>query len=78
MDIERTDRDFKHLKTAEKYFFHTNKAIHKNYLKKYDIKWMIRYWSGYKIGSWKISKRDKPLAIFENTQKVIPKKKTYI
>ena len=34
IDIERTDRDFNHVKFAEKYFFHTNKSIHKNYLTK--------------------------------------------
>ena len=28
IDIERTDRDFNHLKFAEKYFFHTNKSSH--------------------------------------------------
>ena len=27
IDIERTDRDFNHVKFAEKYFFHTNKSI---------------------------------------------------
>ncbi len=38
IDIERTDRDFNYLKFAEKYFFHTNKSNHNNYLtKKYDI-----------------------------------------
>jgi len=26
IDIERTDRDFNHIKFAEKYFFHTNKS----------------------------------------------------
>ena len=34
IDIERTDRDFNHVKFAEKYFFHTNKSIHNNYLTK--------------------------------------------
>ena len=34
IDIERTDRDFNHLKFAEKYFFHTNKSNHNNYLTK--------------------------------------------
>ena len=27
IDIERTDRNFNHIKLAEKYFFHTNKLI---------------------------------------------------
>jgi len=31
IDIERTDRDFNHIKFAEKYFFHTNKSNHNNY-----------------------------------------------
>ena len=30
IDIERQDRDFNYIKFAEKYFFHTNKSIHKN------------------------------------------------
>ena len=34
IDIERTDRDFDHIKFAEKYFFHTNKSIQNNNLKK--------------------------------------------
>ena len=34
IDIERTDRDFNHVKLAEKYFFHTNKSIHNNNLTK--------------------------------------------
>lgn len=34
IDIERTDRDFNHVKFAKKYFFHTNKSIYKNYLTK--------------------------------------------
>ena len=31
IDIERTDRDFNHVKFAEKYFFHTNKSIHNKF-----------------------------------------------
>ena len=34
IDIERIDRDFNHIKFAEKYFFHTNKSNHNNYLTK--------------------------------------------
>jgi len=34
IDIERTNRDFNHVKIAEKYFFHTNKSTHNNYLTK--------------------------------------------
>ena len=34
IDIERKDRDYNHIKFAEKYFFHTNKSNHNNYLKK--------------------------------------------
>jgi len=34
IDIERKDRDFNYVKLAEKYFFHTNKSNHNNYLKK--------------------------------------------
>ena len=30
IDIERTDRDFNHIKFAKKYFFHTNKSKHNN------------------------------------------------
>ena len=42
IDIERTDRNFNHIKFAEKYFFHTNKSNHNNYFnKKYDTKSMV-------------------------------------
>ena len=41
IDIERIDRDFNHIKFAKKYFFHTNKSNHKNYLKKNDTKSMV-------------------------------------
>ena len=34
IDIERTERDFDHKKFAKKYFFHTNKSNHNNYLTK--------------------------------------------
>ena len=34
IDIERTDRNFNHIKFAEKYFFHTNKSIDNNNLTK--------------------------------------------
>ena len=34
IDIERIDRDFNHIKFAEKYFFNTNKSNHNNYLTK--------------------------------------------
>ena len=37
IDIERTDRDFNHVKFAEKYFFRTNKSTHKNKLTKNKI-----------------------------------------
>ena len=37
IDIERTDRDFNHRKFAEKYFFHTNKSTHNNFLTKNTI-----------------------------------------
>ena len=33
IDIERTDRDFNHIKVAEKYFFQTNKSTHKKLTK---------------------------------------------
>jgi len=36
IDIERADRDFNHGKFSKKYFFHTNKSIHKNNLTKYE------------------------------------------
>ena len=50
IDIERTDRDFKHIKFAEKYFFHTNKSNHNNFLTKnmilnqwYDVESAIKW-----------------------------------
>ena len=32
IDIERTDRNFNHIKFTEKYFFHTNESSNYNYL----------------------------------------------
>ena len=37
IDIERTDRNFNHVKIAEKYFVYTNKSNHNNYLTKHMI-----------------------------------------
>ncbi len=76
IDIERTDRDFNYLKIAEKYFFHTNKTIHKNYLTKNMI---LNQWCAVEAAiKWdhgKLAKDINHWQYFENTQKVIHKKK---
>ncbi len=76
IDIERKDRDFNHFKIAERYFFHTNKTIHKNYLTKNKI---LNQWCAVEAAiKWdhgKLAKDINHWQYFENTQKLIHKKK---
>ena len=76
IDIERTDRDFNHVKFAEKYFFHTNKSIHNNNLTKNMI---LNQWCAVEAAiKWdhgKLSKDIKHWQYFEKTQELIHDKK---
>ena len=76
IDIERIDRDFDHVKFAEKYFFHTNKSIHNNHLTKNMI---LNQWCAVEAAiKWdhgKLAKDIKHWQFFEKQKKLIHKKK---
>ena len=76
IDIERTDRDFKHIKFAEKYFFHTNKSNHNNYLTKNMV---LNQWCAVEAAiKWdhgKLAKDINHWQFFEKPKELIHKKK---
>ena len=76
IDIERTDRDFNHIKFGEKYFFHTNKSDHNNYLTKNMI---LNQWctveAAIKWDHGKLSKDIHHWQYFEKPKDLIHKKK---
>ena len=76
IDIERTDRDFNHIKFAEKYFFHTNKSIHNNNLTKNMI---LNQWcaveAAIKLDHGKLSKDINHWQYYEDPKELIHKKK---
>ena len=76
IDIERTDRDFNYIKFAEKYFFHTNKSIHNNYLTKNMI---LNQWCAFEAAiKWdhgKLAKDINHWQFFEKPKKLIHEKK---
>ncbi len=76
IDIERTDRDFNHIKVAEKYFFHTNKSIHKKKLTKYMI---LNQWCAVEAAiKWdhgKLSKDINHWQYYEKPKELINNKK---
>ena len=76
IDIERRDRDFNHVKFAEKYFFHTNKSIHNNNLTKNMI---LNQWCAVEAAiKWdhgKLAKDIKHWQFFEKPKELIHKKK---
>ena len=76
IDIERTDRDFNYLKFAEKYFFHTNKSDHNNYLTKNMI---LNQWCAVEAAiKWdhgKLAKDINHWQYFEKPKDLIHKKK---
>ena len=79
MDIERTDRNFKHEKFAEKYFFHTNKSIHKNNLTKDMI---LNQWCAVEAAvKWDHGKLAKDIIhwqYFENPKQLINREKNIL
>ena len=76
IDIERRDRDFNYVKFAEKYFFHTNKSIHNNYLTKNMI---LNQWCAVEAAiKWDHGKLAKDInywQYFEKPKELIHKKK---
>jgi len=79
IDIERTDRDFNHIKFAEKYFFRTNKSIHKNKLTK---KTILNQWCAVEAAiKWdhgKLSRDINHWQYFEKPKELIHKKKNLL
>jgi len=76
IDIERTDRNFNHVKFAEKYFFRTNKSMHNNNLSKNKI---LNQWCAVEAAiKWdhgKLSKDINHWQYFQNPQELIHKNK---
>jgi len=76
IDIERIDRDFNHVKFAEKYFFDTNKSIHNNNLTKNMI---LNQWcateAAIKWDQGKLSKDINHWQYFEKPKELIHDKK---
>ena len=76
IDIERTDRDFNHIKFAEKYFYHTNKSIHNNNLTK---KMILNQWCAVEAAiKWdhgKLAKDINNWQYFEKPKELIHKTK---
>ena len=76
IDIERMDRDFNHVKLAEKYFFHTNKFSHKNLLTK---KMILNQWCAVEAAiKWdhgKLSKDIKHWQYYDKPKELIHNKK---
>ena len=76
IDIDRTDRDFNHIKFAEKYFFHTNKSNHNNYMTKNMI---LNHWCAVEAAiKWdhgKLAKDINHWQFFEKPKELIHKKK---
>ena len=76
IDIERTDRNFKYKKIAEKYFLYTNQSTHKNKLTKTKL---LNQWCAVEAAiKWdhgKIAKDIKHWQFFEKPKELIHKKK---
>jgi len=75
IDIERTDRDFNHIKFAEKYFFHTNKSIHNNLNKNMVLNQWCAVEAAIKWDHGKLSKDINHWQYFEKPKELIHKKK---
>ena len=76
IDIERTDRNFNHIKIAEKYFLYTNKSTHKNKLTRTMI---LNQWCAVEAAiKWdhgKLSKDINHWQYFEKPKELIHNKK---
>ena len=76
IDIERIDRDFNHIKLAEKYLFKTNKSTHEN---KFTKTMILNQWCAVEAAiKWdhgKISKDINHWQYFEKPKELIHKKK---
>ena len=75
IDIERTDRDFNHIKLAEKYFFYTNKSTRKKWTKKMILNQWCAVEAAIKWDHGKLSKDIKHWQYFETPKELIHEKK---
>ena len=75
IDIERTDRDFNHLKFAKKYFFNTNKSIHNNLTKNIVLNQWCAVEAAIKWDHGKLAQDMNHWQFFEKPKKLIHNKK---
>ena len=75
IDIERTDRDFNHIKFAEKYFFDTNKSNRKKLTKNMILNQWCAVEAAIKWDHGKLAKDISHWQYFEKPKELIHKKK---
>ena len=75
IDIERTDRDFNHVKFAEKYFFKTNKSNHNELTKNIILNQWCAVEAAIKWDHGKLAKDIKHWQYYEKPKNLIHKKK---
>ena len=75
IDIERTDRDFNHVKFAEKYFFNTNKSNHNELTKNIILNQWCAVEAAIKWDHGKLAKDIKHWQYYEKPKKLIHTKK---
>ena len=74
IDIERKDRDFNHVKLAEKYFFHTNKSTHTKLTKKMILNQWCAVEAAIKWDHGKLAQDINHWQFFEKPKELIHKK----
>ncbi len=75
IDIERIDRDFNHIKFAEKYFFHTNKSTHNRLTKNMILNQWCAVEAAIKWDHGKLAEDINHWQYFEKPKGLIHKKK---
>ena len=75
IDIERTDRNFNHIRFAKKYFFHTNKSTHNKLTKKMILNQWCAVEAAIKWDHGKLAKDINHWQYFEKPKELIHKKK---
>ena len=75
IDIERRDRDFNHIKLAEKYFFHTNKSTHNKFTRTMILNQWCAVEAAIKWDHGKLAKDINHWQYFETPKVLIHKKK---
>ena len=75
IDIERTDRDFNHVKFAEKYFFYTNKSTHNKLTKNMILNQWCAVEAAIKWDHGKLAKDLHHWQYFEKPKELIHNKK---